>query len=151
MKQYRVRYLDEAIGALRKAAEFIETQSGQERARGWLRRMLESVTTLETFPGAQPQVTVLDGRVVRSMLANPLRVYYVIEEISATVYVIDIVHSARETQLQRVSLRRALSGGAHASPPSTDSQCSAWHYFGVRYRAVSMSSRDIPVCNAPRM
>ena len=101
MKQYRVRDLDEAIGALREAAEFIETQSGQERARGWLRRMLESVTTLETFPGAQPQVTVLDGRVVRSMLANPLRVYYVIEEISATVYVIDIVHTARETQLQR--------------------------------------------------
>ena len=44
-------------------------------------------------------------KLVRSMLVNPFRVVDVTEEVSATVCVIDIVHTACETRLRRLSRR----------------------------------------------
>lgn len=100
MKQYRVRYLDEALAALKEAAAFIAERDGKERARNWLLDMLAFIEKLENSPSTWRQVTVLEGRVVRSFLVAPYRVYFVIEESASTVYVIDVVHTARESRLR---------------------------------------------------
>lgn len=63
--------------------------------------MLEAIDSLERLPGAHAVVAVHDGRAVHSMLVQPYRVYYVIDESSSTVYVIDVVHTARETKLEK--------------------------------------------------
>lgn len=71
--------------------------------------MLESIAGLEALPNAHPKVTVLDGRPVHSMLIQPYRIYYAIEDISSTVYVIDVVHTAPETPAASLSVRKSLS------------------------------------------
>ena len=43
-------YLPEAEDALEKAATYIRDHDGPERAANWLRRMMESIDTLETMP-----------------------------------------------------------------------------------------------------
>jgi plasmid stabilization system protein ParE len=101
VKRYRVRYTEEATSALREAATYILSQDGSDRARTWLQRMLDETDRLETLPGAFVQVTTIAGRAVRSILVLSYRVYYVIDEPSSTVYVIDVVHTARQTHLQK--------------------------------------------------
>jgi plasmid stabilization system protein ParE len=101
VKRYRVRYLSEANAALRSAAVYIMEQGGPGRAEDWLRRMLDSIGALATFPEAFPRVTVLAGRAIHSKLVNPYRVYYVIDEAGSTVYVIDVVHTARDEKATR--------------------------------------------------
>ncbi len=104
MKDYRVRYLDEAIAALKEAAAFISERDGKGRARQWLSAMLTAITDLESLPGIWRQVTVLEGRAIRSLLVPPYRIYFVIEEITSTVYVIDVVHTARDSKLRRYEI-----------------------------------------------
>lgn len=100
MKQYRVRYLSEATDALREAAAFIVERDGAPRAGKWLSEMLASIERLETMPGTWRHVTVIEGRVVRSILVAPYRIYFVIEGIASTVYIIDVVHTARDSKLR---------------------------------------------------
>lgn len=45
-------------------------------------------------------MTVIEGRVVRTILVAPYRIYFVIEEIASTVYIIDVVHTARDSKLR---------------------------------------------------
>ena len=97
---YRVSFLPEATAALREAASYIAEQDGRDRAAEWLRGMYESIERLEDMPGTFAQVQVRAGRVIRSKLAmERYRVYFVIDEPGRTVYVIDVVHTARETKL----------------------------------------------------
>ncbi len=52
------------------------------------------------MPGTCAQVQVGAGRVIHSKLAMERdRVYFVIDEPGRAVYVIDVVHTARETKL----------------------------------------------------
>ncbi len=96
----RVRFLPEATVALREAASYIAAQDGPGRATEWLRGMYDSIERLEVMPGTFAQVQVRTGRVIRSKLAmEHYRVYFVIDEPGRTVYVIDVVHTARETKL----------------------------------------------------
>ena len=99
-RRYRVRFLPEATAALREAASYIAEQDGPDRAVEWLRGMYDSIEALEVTPGAFAQVQVRAGRVIRSKLAKKrYRIYFVIDEPGRTVYVIDVVHTARETKL----------------------------------------------------
>lgn len=43
--------------------------------------------------------TTREGQPVYSKLVSPYRVFYVVHDATATVHVIDIVHTARETRL----------------------------------------------------
>ncbi len=98
--KYRVRFLPEATAALRETASYIAEQDGPDRASEWLRGMSESIERIEVMPGAFAQVQVRAGRVIRSKLALERdRVYVVIDEPGRAVYVIDVVHTARETRL----------------------------------------------------
>ena len=98
--KYRVRFLPEATAALREAASYIAEQDGPGRAAEWLRGMYECIERLEVMPGTFAQVQVRAGRVIRSKLAmERYRIYFVIDEPGRTVYVIDVVHTTRETKL----------------------------------------------------
>lgn len=96
---YRVRYEPLAREALREAVSYIQEHSGSERARAWLRALLESVDSLEALPKAYSIVTTRGGEDVYSKLVAPYRVFYVVDDAKATVHVVDVVHTARETRL----------------------------------------------------
>lgn len=101
MKQYRVRYLNEAKAALREATAYIVDNAGSGRARDWLRKMRKEIDKLERLPFAFPQAAIQDGRAIHARLMSPYRVYYTIDERRSTVYVIDVVHTSRETKLKK--------------------------------------------------
>ncbi len=96
---YVVRYDPVALTALDEAARFIEEQSGCDRAIRWLRAMHDGVQQLEVLPRAFGVWTVRGGRPIHAKLVSPYRVFYVVDEPSSTVYVIDVVHTARETRI----------------------------------------------------
>lgn len=96
---YEVRYDRQALDALEEATAYIEEQSGPDRAAAWLGAMMESIHQLETSPRAFPIVTLRRGRPIHSKVVISHRVYYFIDEPTHLVYVIDIVHTARETKL----------------------------------------------------
>lgn len=98
-QRYRIRYEPLAEAALQEAAAYILEDSGLGRAEGWLRSLLESVDKLEVLPQAFGVWTKRGGQPVYSKLVPPYRVFYVVEEATATVHVIDIVHTARESKL----------------------------------------------------
>ena len=98
-KRYRVRYEPAAEVALEEAAGYILEHSGPGRAESWLRSILESIDQLEALPTIYRIWTTREGRPVYSKLAPPYRVFYVVEEDTSTVHVIDVVHTARETKL----------------------------------------------------
>ena len=105
MTPYRVRSLPEATAALREAAAYITEQDGPDRATDWLRGMYEGIERLEVRPATYAQVQVRAGRVIRSKLVMGYRVYFVIDEPSRTVYVIDVVHTASPDNSRRGRLQ----------------------------------------------
>ena len=92
--------MPEAKVALREAATYIADRDGPDRAADWLRGMYESIDGLEVVPAAFAPLQVRAGRAIHSKLAmRSYRVYYVIDEVSSTVFLIDVVHTARETEI----------------------------------------------------
>ncbi|MCB1037141.1 MAG: type II toxin-antitoxin system RelE/ParE family toxin, partial [Acidobacteria bacterium] len=98
--RYEVRLDPVARSALREAASYVKEQSGSGRAKGWLKRMLDGIVSLGSTPGAFSVQCVRQGRAIRSKLIMSHRVFYFIDEPSRTVYVVDVVHTARETRLE---------------------------------------------------
>ena len=98
-ESYEVRYDPEAIAALEEAVAYIAEQSGADRALGWLDAIRAGIERLETSPRVFRSVCHRRGRLIRSKLVVNHRVYYFIDEQSRLVYVIDVVHTARETKL----------------------------------------------------
>lgn len=98
-ERYEVRFDPVALAALSEAAEFIEEQSGSDRVSGWLRAMRAGIRKLESSPRAFGAVCLRRGRPIRSKLVISHRVYYFVDEATRIVYVIDVVHTARETRL----------------------------------------------------
>ncbi|MDA8018320.1 MAG: type II toxin-antitoxin system RelE/ParE family toxin [Thermoanaerobaculia bacterium] len=96
---YAVRYDPAALAALGDAVAYIEEHSGPGRAADWLSAMQAGIAKLETLPGAYPIMDEREGRAVHSKLVSSYRVFYFIDEPERIVYVIDIVHTARETKL----------------------------------------------------
>ncbi len=96
---YEVRLDPAALTALDQAADYIEAQSGTDRAIDWLAAMRGGIEKLETSPRAFPVVCLRRGRPIHSKLVMSHRVYYFIDEPTSLVYVIDLVHTARETKL----------------------------------------------------
>lgn len=98
-RSYRVKYEPLAQAALEEAVGYILEQAGPGRAESWLRSMLASVDRLQTLPKAFGVWTSRAGRPVFSKVVPPYRVFYVVDDSTATVHVIDLVHGARETKL----------------------------------------------------
>ena len=99
MKRYRVRYRPEAKAALREAFVYIAEDDGSGRAGTWLKKMYEGIDALQTAPRSTRSEGTFDGWEFRSKLVITHRVFFTIDDAVETVYVIDIVHTARQTKL----------------------------------------------------
>jgi plasmid stabilization system protein ParE len=86
VKRYRVEILPEANAALSEVAFYIRDQSGPAIAKTWLHGILATIKQLNRLPDAHAVAIIHDGRKVHSILVRPYRVYYVIDELSTTVY-----------------------------------------------------------------
>lgn len=98
--RYRVVYEPLAQEALIEAVDYLTEKSGQELAEHWLAAMLDAIDGLETFPRAFPAWTRRGDHIVYTKLVQAYRVFYVIDDASRKVHVIDVVHTARETKLE---------------------------------------------------
>jgi plasmid stabilization system protein ParE len=96
---YQVKYEPLALAALEEAAIYIKEHDSSGAASSWLRAMLASAQKLKMLPKAFPIWTEREGRPIFAKLVNPYRVFYFVEDETATVHVIDVVHTARETRL----------------------------------------------------
>jgi len=96
---FQVKYLPEANDAIRIIYRYIAREEGQGRADGWLDQFTESADKLAHEALTWPVVTTRLGKDVRSKLAIVHRVYYRVEEATKTVWIIDAVHTARQTKL----------------------------------------------------
>ena len=103
MNQYGVRYLPEAITSLREAFVYIREDSGDARASDWLREVYASIEQLETTPRATRDEGQFYGRELRSKLVMSHRVFFTIDEAAQVVYVVDLVHTARQNKLDEYS------------------------------------------------
>ena len=74
-------------------------ESGPSRAADWLRRVYASIDDLEASPRATQDEGAFDGRELRSKLVISHRVFFTIGEAEQMVYVIDVVHTARQDGL----------------------------------------------------
>lgn len=99
MNRYRVEYLPEAIDALRAAFLYILEESGPGRAGTWLAELYSSIDQLETAPRSTRDEGLFYGHEFRSKLVMSHRVFITIDDLEHVVYVIDVVHTARQTKL----------------------------------------------------
>ncbi|MEM7354999.1 MAG: type II toxin-antitoxin system RelE/ParE family toxin [Acidobacteriota bacterium] len=96
---YEVRFDRVALEALEEAADYIEEHSGAPRAATWFAKMRAGIQKLEALPRAFAAVSLRRGRPVHSKLVMTHRVFYIVDDPSRVVYIIDVVHTARETKL----------------------------------------------------
>lgn len=99
--RYDVRFDPIALSALEEAATYIEGESGSGRASRWLEAMRLGIQKLESTPGAFPVVCIRRGRPIYSKLVQSHRVYYFVDTSERIVYIVDVVHTARETRLAK--------------------------------------------------
>lgn len=99
--EYEVRYDPVALEALGEATRFIVEDSSVDRALAWLDAMRQGIGKLETHPRAYPAVSLRGGRPVHSKLVVKHRVFYFIDDLAKVVYVLDVVHTARDSRLDR--------------------------------------------------
>ena len=92
---YRVVYLPEAEAALEEAATYIRDHDGPERAANWLRRMMESIDTLETMPAIFAERGVRGGLKIRGKPIMSHIAYYVIDEPRRIEFIIGIIGGAQ--------------------------------------------------------
>ncbi len=91
---YQVVFLPEAEAALENTATYITTHDGPQRAANWLRRMIESIDTLETMPALFAERGVRGGLKIRAKPVMNHLAYYVIDEPRRLVFIIDIAAGA---------------------------------------------------------
>lgn len=98
-RRYQIKYEPLALQALEESATYIQEQSGPGRAEAWLRALLDSIDNLETLPKAFGICAHRQGRPIFSKLVPPYRVFYLVEDETDIVHIIDLVHTSRETKL----------------------------------------------------
>ena len=99
MTRYRVRYLTEAMEALRSAFLHVRENAGPRSAANWLSRVYASIDQLEIAPRASRDEGFFHGHEFRSKLVISHRVFFTIDEDAQVVHVIDVVHTAQQTRL----------------------------------------------------
>ncbi|MBZ0114591.1 MAG: type II toxin-antitoxin system RelE/ParE family toxin [Thermoanaerobaculia bacterium] len=84
---------------MEESVTYILEQSGPVRAADWLAAMRSSIGELSSTPRAYPVVAHQGGRAVHSKVIMTNRVFYFVDDSECLVFVIDVVHTARETKL----------------------------------------------------
>ena len=96
---YEVRFDPVALTALDETATYIREDSGPGRAAKWLEAMRRGIRELGSAPRAYPVACIRRGRPIRSKRIMSHRVFFFIEDAEGIVFIIDVVHTARETRL----------------------------------------------------
>ena len=101
MSRYEVVFSARALESLRQVARYIAEEAGTGRATDWLARVMDSTATLETHPYAFPLLGEFDAEGIRARFVMRHVLYYFVDESANAVTVVDVVHSARETERER--------------------------------------------------
>ena len=101
MRRYEVVFSARALVSLSKVTPYIAEESGTERATKWLAGVMDCTVTLESHPYAFPLVGEFEAESIRARFVMRHVLYYFVDESANTVTVIDVVHSARETERER--------------------------------------------------
>lgn len=97
--RYDVRFDPVALAAIEETTAYIEEASGPDRAGRWLETLRLGCQTLESTPRAFPVACIRRGRPIHSKVVQSHRVYYFVDSEERLVYIVDVVHTARETKL----------------------------------------------------
>ncbi len=101
MSRYRVEFSQAAYVVLQETAAYIADIDGPDQAAHWLRKMEEGAAALETIPRGFIEVGTHDGRILHSKPIMSHRVYYFIDDAAELVTIIDVIHTRRETKLEK--------------------------------------------------
>ena len=101
MSRFEVVFSARALESLRQVTRYIAEEAGTGRATDWLAKVRHGTVTLETHPYAFPLVGEFEAEHIRAQSVMRHVVYYFVDESANTVTVVDVVHSARETERER--------------------------------------------------
>lgn len=101
MSRYEVAFSARAVESLRQVTRYIAEETGTSRATDWLAEVSASTVTLETHPYAFRVVGEFEGVRIRARPIMRHVLYYFVDESARTVTIVDVVHSARETERER--------------------------------------------------
>ena len=107
MTRYKVVFSARALVSLREVTRYIAEESGTARAADWLARVMDSTATLESHPYAFPVVGEFDAERIHARFVMRHVLYYFVDESANIVTVVDVVHSARETERERYERGRS--------------------------------------------
>ena len=107
MSRYEVVFSARALVSLREVTRYIAEEAETDRATDWLAKVRHSTLTLETHPYAFPLVGEFEAEHIRARSVMRHIVYYFVDESANTVTVVDVVHSARETERARYERGRS--------------------------------------------
>ena len=101
MTRYEVTFSRQALASFRQITTYIARDAGRGPAGDWLAKVMRGVTTLETHPHGFPIVGRLDAEDIRARFVMRHVLYYFIDEAARVVTIIDVVHTARQTERDR--------------------------------------------------
>lgn len=101
MSRYEVVFSARALESLRQVTRYIAEEAGTGRAADWLAKVRHGTVTLETHPYAFPLVGEFEAARIRARSVMRHVLYYFVDESTNKVTVVDVVHSARETERAR--------------------------------------------------
>ena len=108
MSRYEVVFSARALVSLREGDSVHRRgRPGQTGPPDWLAKVRHSTLTLETHPYAFPLVGEFEAEHIRARSVMRHIVYYFVDESANTVTVVDVVHSARETERARYERGRS--------------------------------------------
>jgi len=101
VSRYEVVFSARARESLRQVTRYIAEGTGKNRATDWLAGIRASTVTLETHPYAFRVAGEFEGVRIRARPIMRHVLYYFVDESVRTVTIVDVVHSARETERER--------------------------------------------------
>lgn len=100
MTRFEVEFSPKALASLGEIARYIAQYAGAGRASDWLGKIQKSTVTLETHPQAFPRVGLHEGEDIHARFILRHVLYYFVDEDAHVVTIIDVVHTARESERQ---------------------------------------------------
>lgn len=99
IRTYEVSFDPVALEVLEETFDYIRSDSGPGRAEAWLDAMRAGIDRLESSPQAFRVVTHRRGFPIRAKLVISHWVFYLVDDERSRVYIIDIVHTSRDSRL----------------------------------------------------
>ena len=94
-------FSEAALNALTRITRYIAGDSGSDRAAQWLARITDATLALEAHPRGFPIVGELERENIRARFVMRHVLYYFVDESAQVVTVLDVVHTARQSERKR--------------------------------------------------